>query len=540
MNFLDAYRLWWLLLVPVLVWLAQPPKPRVVTWTPHFDAVERALAARRLRPPRRSNLRLLLLLGACGAAVAAYGGLGVPAVPGPQRLVVLLDASASMSADDGAADDGAADAVTAAAPRRSRWQDATAQLRTTLAAVPEHVEVTVLRCGGDLLRRHGAFARQVRDLGEPGGAAAVDFVALAAQLPDDVAVCTVTDGQGQTSLPTRGALRVVGGAADNAAVLDVQLDDGWPLPELVAAIDLVAFTARAAEVQVRIDGDAVEPVAQAVTLQPTLPQRLTVPLARRAAGGALRVTVSLPGDPLAADDVWSCVLPPLPAPTIAVLADPEGGPYANVAAEALAAEVSGRVVAATDDATAGLLLVDGGQIELRPGIQRALCFGTRLAGRAAGEVLLEPRVTDWDRRDPLVADLDLSGLRVLVALPETLPDGAPFLFGAAPGGEPVPLAVVAGGGERCSLHFAFRLADSNLPLLPAFPQLLRRAFVRAYGTGASATAVRPALPAGEQDLRQPAAAPDRPLPPFGVPRRSWRGVCLWLALALLALRAWCR
>ncbi len=531
MNFLDVQRLWWLLLVPVLVWLAQPPKPRVVTWTPHFDAVERALAARRLRPPRRSNLRLLLLLGACLAVIAAYAGLGVPAVPGPQRLVVLLDASASMAAATPGRD---------GETRRSRWQAAALGLRTTLAQVPEHVEVTVLRCGGELLRRHGAFARQVRDLGEPGGAAVADLVELANALPADTAVCTITDGQGQVTLPTRGALQVHGGAADNAAVLDVQLDDAWPLPELAATIDLVVFTAQSTDVQLRIDGDAVEPVAQTLKLQPALARRVTLPLARRVAGGLLRVTVTLPDDALVADDVWSCLLPPLPAPTIAVLADPEGGPYANVAAEALAAEVSGRVVAATGDAAAGLLLVDGGEIELRPGAQRALCFGTRLAGRPAGALLLEPRVTDWDRRDPLVADLDLSGLRVLVALPETLPDGVPFLFGAAPGGESVPLAVVVGGAERCSLHFAFRLADSNLPLLPAFPQLLRRAFVRAYGTGAAATASRGPLPVGEQDLRQVATAAARPLPPFGMPRQSWRGPCLLLALALLALRVWCR
>lgn len=528
MNFAEVERLWWLLLVPLLVWLALPPRPRQVAWTPHFDAVERALAARRLRPPRRSNLRLLLLLLACGAVVCAYAGLGRPAVPGPQRLVVLLDASSSMAA---------------AAPGRagqSRWQVAVEQLRRTLAAVPAHVEVTVLRCGGALLRRHGAFARQVRDLGAPDGAAVAELAALSAAVPADSVVYTITDGQGQAALPTVGALAVVGAPAENAAVLQVRLDDGWPLPELAAEIDLAVFAAQARQVEVRVDGDGVEPQQQTVQLEPTLPRRLALPLARRPAGGTLQVTVALAGDALAADDRWSCVLPPLPAPTIAVLADAEGGPYAAVAAEALAREVEGRVVAANDDAGVGLLLVDGGQIELRPGSRRALCFGTRLLGRPAAEVWLEPRVTDWDRRDPLTADLDLSGLRVQVALPETLPDGVPFLWGAGPASEPAPLAVLVGDQDRCSLHFAFRLADSNLPLLPAFPQLLRRGFVRAYGQAARAAAERPPLAPGEQDLRAAAAAPDRPLPPFGAPRESWRGPLLWLALALLAARVWCR
>lgn len=529
MNFAEVERLWWLLLVPLLVWLAQPPRPRQVAWTPHFDAVERALAARRLRPPRRSNLRLLLLLLACGAAVCAYAGLGRAAVPGPQRLVVLLDASSSMAASAGEGRGGV-----------SRWQLAVDELRRTLAAVPEHVDVTVLRCGGEVLRRHGAFARQVRDLGVPGGAAVADLALLASSVPGDTVVHTITDGQGQEALPTVGALTVVGVPADNAAVLQVRLDDGWPLPELTAEVDLAVFAAQARQVELRVDGAAVEPLSQTVQLEPSLPSRLVLPLARRAAGGDLQVTVSLPGDGLGTDDRWSCVLPPLPAPTIAVLADAEGGPYATVAAAALAAEVSGRVVAAGEDDGSGLLLVDGGQIDLRPGARRALCFGTRLSGRPAAEVWLEPRVTDWDRRTPLTADLDLSGLRVLVALPETLPDGEPFLWAAGPASESAPLAVVVSDQDRCSLHFAFRLADSNLPLLPAFPQLLRRAFVRAYGSAASAAEVRAPLAVGEQDLRAVATAPDRPLPAFGEPRESWRGLCLWLAVALLAVRAWCR
>ncbi len=519
-------RLWWLLALPLLWWLAQPPRPSVVHWTPHLPEVQKALAALRRRPPRRSTLRLVCSLAAAAAVVLAYAGLATQGVPGPQRLVVLLDASASMAAS--------------AAGRPSAFAAAQERLRAQLAVVPEHVDVTVLRCGGPLLRRHGAHARAARDLGGPAGGLAAPLADVAERLPADTAVWTLTDGQGQARLPARGALTVFDVAGPNAAVLAARLTDGWPLPQLEVAVDLIAFAAGPNAVVVRAGGDAVEPTERTLTLSPGVATTLTLPLLRRAAGGELVVAVELAGDVLAADDRWSCRLPALPAPTIAVLADAEAGPYAHVAAAALAAEVGGRVAPAEGAPTAGLLVVDGGEVAIEPGRVRALCFGSRLAGVPRGPVWLEPRIVDWDRRQPWLQDLDLSLLRIAVALPETLPAGQPFLWGEAPSGERAPLAVTAGGPERRSVHFAFRLADGNLPLLPAFPQLLRRAFVHAHAEAAAPTGQRAPLAVGEQDLLRRPAAADRTLPAFGAPPTSVAGALLLAALALLALRAWLR
>jgi hypothetical protein len=87
---------------------------------------------------------------------------------------------------------------------------------------------------------------------------------------------------------------------------------------------------------------------------------------------------------------------------------------------------------------------------------------------------------------------------------------------------------------------ALRLADSNLALLPAFPQLLRRAFLRGHRAEAR-LAVRSAEPSPrEADLRRCAAGPTRPLPPFGEPGADLAPLCLCAALALLGLRAFLR
>lgn len=535
MSFAEPDRLWWLLVLPLLVWWSLPPKPRQVHWTPHWAAVQRALAALQRRPPRRNWLRLWLLLLATAAAVLAHAGPRLAAEPGPTRLVVVLDGSQSMAAAAGTWP-----VATAANGTVSRWQRALALLRERLAAVPPHVDVTLVRAGGPLLRRSGAWARAALDLGQPAGPN-VDLAALVAQLDadPDTAIWTLTDGQGHTALPEPGALSLFGDPADNAAFTAARLVDHWPLPELAVELEIVLAAAAPQTVTIDVAGAAVAATTITVALQPGERRRERLALARQPAGGDLLVRLRCPGDALPDDDLWQWRLPPLPAPAIAVLAAADAGPYAQVAAQALADELGGQVVG-RDAPAVGMLLVDGGEVGFLPGSGRALCFGARQLGQPRGELWLLPPVVDWDRQAPLLAGLDLSGLRVEFALRDSLPPGQPILFGAAADGSRQALAVVAGGGARQSVHFAFRLADSNLPLLPAFPQLLRRAFVVSHGEAAQPTDLGQPPPAGEGDLRHRVAAADRPLPPFGSPPQPVAG-WLWLvSLACLALRAWCR
>ncbi|MEO6595508.1 MAG: hypothetical protein ABIP94_12215 [Planctomycetota bacterium] len=531
MSFAEPAHLGWLLLLPLLYWLALPPRPRSYAWTAHLAQWHKAHAAQRRRPPRLSGLRLLLLATACAAAVAAYAGPMLRGEPGPRRLVVLLDASASMAARPASPDSKASQAFEVAA----------STLRERLTLLPAYVEVTVLRCGGPLLRRHGPSARALHDIGAPKGPLAVDLPALAAtQFAPDTVVWTLTDGQGQRTLPTVGALMLVPTEGVNAAVLAVRTVDRWPLPTLGLEVDVVCFAADARSGELRVRGAVAAVVPRAVSLTPREVVTVAFEIDRTAVGGELELELAVPGDVLPDDDRWAARLPALPAPRIAVLADGDAGPFASIAAKALADEVSGSVVATAPGDPVGLLLVDGGSVALEPGLVRAVSFGSQFGAPVELAPWLEPGIADWDRTNALTAGLDLSELRVSCAFRETLPPGEPFLWAQDRAGQRVPLAVVVGDEHLASVHFAFRLQDSNLPLLAAFPQLLRRAFVRAYGTGAQLEARVEAPAAGEQDLFDRAVGVDRPLPPFGTPDQDLAALCLLAGLAALTLRAFVR
>ncbi len=531
-TFLHPEHLWWLLLLPVLFLLAMPPQPHTVLWTAHLPQWVAAQKLLRRRPPRLRGLRFLLLALACIAAAAALAEPRLPGEPGPTRLVVLLDGSASMAANTA---HGTAFAVAREALQRG------------LAVVPPSVVVTLLRCGGPLLRRHGPSARALHDLGEPEGSGSADLVTLAASLQKaDTAVWTLTDGQGTAAgsdgphVPTVGALSVCGTAVANAAILAVRTTDRWPLPQFDVEVDLVAFGGAPQMAHLHVTGAIDAPVDLPVELRPGVVATVAAVLTRTAAGGPLELRVELTGDALPGDDRWRAELPRLPAPRLAVLTEAEGGPFAAVAAEALAAEVSGEVVPAVAGVDVGLLLVDGGEVAIAPGTVRAIGFGSRFAGSAEPTPWLQPTLADWDRTGPLTAGLDLSELQIRCAFRATLPPGVPFLWAAEPGGDRVPLAVVCGGPDTASVHFAFRLQDSNLPLLPAFPQLLRRAFVRCYGGGAQLRVATAAPAAGEQDLWRRATATDRPLPSFGTPERELASLLLFGGLCAMVLRAFVR
>ena len=74
MSFERPELLWGLAALPLLWWLARPPRPRRVLLSAHLEQWQLAMRALRRRPPRGSTLRLLLLaLALIGATVAAAG-----------------------------------------------------------------------------------------------------------------------------------------------------------------------------------------------------------------------------------------------------------------------------------------------------------------------------------------------------------------------------------------------------------------------------------------------------------------------------------
>lgn len=521
--FLNApERLWWLLLLPVLYWLALPPRPQRQTLTAHLPQWLLAQARLRRRPPRFRRWRFVLLALAVVGAVLAAAGPALPGAAGPTRLCVVVDSGASMAHRVG---------------DRTAAEIATATVRDGLAAVPPHVDLVVVTAGGAVQRRHGAAARAFADPLVPAGAS-VDLaaVAAAASRAADTAVWTLTDGQ-SPPLPEEGALTLCGAGGDNAAIAAIDVVDAWPLPELRLLVTLQSRARAPWRGQVSVLG-AVEAAGPfAVEMQPDERRVAELPLRRTVAGGALTVELRMPGDVLPLDDRLTLTLPPLPLPTIALLGD-RTLPVVRAAVAALAQEVGGKVVEGEDLQRAGFLLVEGGIADLTPGATRALAFGCRASAAGAPRVWPSPTVVDWDRQSAWTAGLDLSELEVTHALHGILPAGQPLLWGAGPGGERLPLAVVV-PGDQTSVHFAFRLQDSNLALLPAFPQLLRRAFVGSFGIAHAIQPPGPPVPTTETDLRHLAKG-GRPLPRFGSPAQELGGWCLLAALLALAIRAYVR
>ncbi|MHC4079172.1 MAG: hypothetical protein ACYST0_12115, partial [Planctomycetota bacterium] len=506
--------------------LARPPRPRHTLLTAHLRQWLQARQRLQRRPLRFRRLRFLLLALAFVAAVLAHAGSRFGGRPGAEELVVLVDTSASLAARSVAG--------------TSAWQELRRRLGEQLAAVPEHIPVRMGLCGAELALHRGARAELLAALpATPRGRLLVDMAVLAAQLEardqdHKLAVWSLTDGLGSGSKVTRGAVTLVGGPADNVGIVAVVVTDAWPLPDVRVAVTVKNLGRQPAACELGVAGAVAAVPARPLQLLPGQEQLVELLLKRRE-GGELRVVLQGHRDALATDDRITIQIPAPPAPEIAFY--PADNPVLRAAAKALAAESGGRVVDSDKATRAGFLLVDGGKMPtLRPGV-RAITFGTWLMAAAAadGTTVEAPVILDWDRQDPITNGLDLSGLRIQRCLRHGfgLP-GRSLLRGAQQ-----DLIVVAETAETASVHAAFRLADSNFALLAAFPQFLRRCYVRAYGQKAQArVAADSLLDAAESDLASGERPAARPLPGFHMPATPLAVPLLLLALLLLVFRVY--
>jgi hypothetical protein len=517
-----------LALLPLLWWLARPPRPRRVVQTAHLTQWRAALLRLHRRDVRFRRLRFWLLVAAYAATVLATAEPELGATPGPRILAVVVDDSASMAAEE--------------VGGGTAFGRAIDRVRAVLANLPPGVEVRLGTLGPDreplILRgdaeQVGAGLGDLQPGRSPLGAA--DLAALAASLAGDpaVAVWTLTDARGPGAvLPDEGALEVVGSAdLPNRAIVRVAVDDRWPLAEVGLAVEVHTFPAAEVPPAVAIRG-GIEVEAPRVEPRGPGAWRL-VYRGTRTSGGPVEVALDGAGaDALRSDDRGHLVLPPPARPRIGVLraaVAADDSDWVGRAARLLAEASGGEIVEAGPGARVDLLLVDGGALP-QPSA-RSISFGSTV-GAAVPPSAPGPRLVDWDRRHPLTGGLDLSELlvRAAVPLPGLVDEGVAILDG-----DGAPLAVAVERAEGRSVHLGFRLEDSNLPYLAAFPQFLRRAFLwlqperippRELGV----------IPVAEADLRRGPAAENRPLPEFSRPGAGLAAPLLLLAVLLLAVRA---
>ena len=512
----------WLLLLPVLYLLSRPPRPRRTRSTAHLVQWMQAQKRLRRRPVRFQTLRFLLLAAALLAIVFAHAALELPGKPGPTSLVVLADASASMSA-------GSED--------RTTWDGLRREIGAVLAEVPEHIDVRIGLCADGVRVLRGSRRELLATLAlvDPAGPGRVDMSAMAADLMDaDTAVWTLTDGLGPTQPSEVGALTILGGDANNLGITAVDIEDGWPLPQVRLSVRVGNFGRTSATTEVRLEGGIETTAGQSIPLAPGEERRVEFAVVRSGGG---RLTIRLVGtrDALSGDDRVEVELPPPPRPEIVVRGSGTASRALLAVAHALAAECGGRVVEDSEASEAGFLLLEGGVVAQVPRGVRMLSFGTAL-GEGLSPSPAAPRVVEWDRQQPITSDLDLSELRVTSAVswPEDH-GGVPLIHGADG-----PLALLFPGDESASVHLAFELEDSNFFKLAAFPQFVRRSFAQAYGRKAVPQIVSGALldPSESRLIRQGPQVAERPLPQFAVLSTALAVPLLLLALLFLAIRTY--
>ena len=252
-------------------------------------------------------------------------------------------------------------------------------------------------------------------------------------------------------------------------------------------------------------------------------------------GGSIQVQCALDGDALAADDVAEIMFGPLPRTQIAVQAEGDDATFAKAACKALADAVGGAVVEAKPGMSVGFLLVDGGTGSLPKDPGPALTFGL---ARKESQPWPSPLIVDWDRSDPIFEGVDLSELEIAQALAETLPAGRVLMTGQLPDGSSAPLCVLEDGARGRAVHFAFRLQDSNLGLLAAFPQILLRCFERTQLQGRSLAVRSEVTDPAESDLTKlSGGAAVQAAPVWSTPPQDLAAWFAIAALLLLALRS---
>lgn len=523
-------------LIPLLYWLAIPPRPRRSVSTAHLPLWEVALRRLRRQPERFRHLRFWLLAIALAAVAVAASGPVLRGRAGADVVAIVLDNSPSMAARE---------------PGGGTALDAAREgLRRVVPTLPPGLRFRVGFAGSD------GSPQVVRGTGEEVLAAIEDLQVVSAARfsvsdvaagfasgADDAALWTWTDARGDgDAAPASGALEVVGAAPlPNAAWLRVEVEDAWPLPEILFRGEIV-WSGGASRPALAIVGDALQ--VESVEIDDSAEDgtaRFSIRARRRAGGEAvLHLVRPEDGGPWSdaqpADDRVAVRVAPPGASRIGLMAlrDALPGSWIERAGRLLADLAGGQVVEVDPGDQVDLLLVEGGA--LAAPVPRSCTFGTAFGEAAAASDARQqpPVVDDWDRRHPLTAGLDLSELVVRQRDLAPLPPGTVLISSDAG-----PLAVAHDGPDGRSLHLAFRLADSNLPYLAALPQLLRRALTWTAAVETRAVEVFRG-DAAEARLIRARGVEGRGLPTLATPDRSLVGAFLLMALGCLAARTLAR
>ena len=494
MRFVHPGFLWLLGLALPLVLLhlwTKRPRPRVVPclalWQRTLAAHERRFGVRKIRRMVSLALHLLVLVLFTIGAARPRPAEGVRK---PRALVIVADLSASMAARDGGAG-------------LTRMQAARWKAHEVLEGLDPVDRVAVVGAGRRprlLLPLATGPWRAKRllaalDPGEPAADlhAAIDLARTIAR--DDATLLVLTDrgGEGQ-GLPEDVPRVVVGASSANAGLVGLRVEQRWGQPR--ARIFVRARNASDARIDATLsvrwllrmdaEGREVGQAADAGSVEvPLAPRSITnVELEVAAGQGGLLEAHLDARDPLPIDDDAFAVVFPHPRPRVIVVAEGEPDPFLVGAIEVLSDSL---------DTEESFLTTPAALVDLAPSLgssdvvifdrcapDRALPLSNVVTFRAEGPFApvqtgeAAERLTPWtwDRGHPLLAQVALEPLRVGKGRVLVPAEGDTVLVRAEKGA----IAVAGERGKMRVVAFGFAAKDSNMPLLVAYPLLLKNLF----------------------------------------------------------------
>ncbi len=461
--------LWCLLAVPIVLLHVLRPRriqakvAAVFLWRRVATPVSAARPWQRLIPSWLLAAQVLaaVLLGLLMARPVRLGDQLLA-----EHTIFVVDASASMQANDGSPD---------------RLAAATERARELRRQVPAGGQASLIVAGADaraLVTRStdtDAFDTALRTIRAADGPADMaSAFALAAGLDTgetDSRVVFVSDG-GVTpadlrAAPTGTRYEAVGTSATNRGITQLSVE---PAAEgLVARVAVTHFGGPAVDQKVRIDVDGITVATRDIHLDPGGVANLSIPLA--VTNGAEKVEAFLDGeDALALDDRAVATL--AQRPEIQVLWAGADNPFLEAALGSVPGVVVTRAptVPATPDPAIDVVVAD--QVAVPDGLTLpvlAIAPPGGARGITAGGTVERPVVTLIRAEEPLVEGLDLSQVFVAQAQQLTAPSGSEVVVGA----EGAPL-LIRTDTPAPTVYLGFALDQSTLPLDAAFPILIDR------------------------------------------------------------------
>ncbi len=466
------------------------------------------------RPPGHRRLRewLLLLanLALLGLLVAGAAAPGQPARgPTAEHWAFVVDVSPSMLAMDGVEGGGTA------GPARSRLEAARATVADLAARLPAGSWVTIVSAGSDPIVQ-GPLPAASSDL--PARIAALDWRPGPARLraldralaphPDATTfrVVVLSDGAGLAGLeeflrdPRRHFIRF-GGSAANAGIVSATLDRAWGDPQAELHLEFLLAGPAPAERTWTVSLSGRVLARGTAALEPGQPASVTVPVPTYEVGLLEARLDPADGHPL--DDRACLALAPLARPWVRLVTGDRGASFLTPALAALHehldAERSGTVSPAEFRPDrlprdgAGVVIFDGVDPpgDLPPGNYLFFGCGGGSTPLRTGPVADTPTVARWAADHLLLRHAPLEHLQVARSR-RALPARADQVLLEGTEGA---LGVLGSSAGRSFVWFGFRLEDSNLPVLVAYPLLLKNVF--AWFAGEQAWLFPPGFRCGE-------------------------------------------